>query len=173
MHQLLDRTVITNYFQLSLIISYLNIYTPVYLIKNHSILQSMSYPLDLSYGYSSSDDSFSYISDPWYCPVHNPVPPSGLSTLPQPYPYYYQVPIIQPQVSSPRYLPSSSVFQVSQKKTRRFTSEQIQILEDHFDKINKYVDKTTIDDLSTRTQLTPAQIRVWFNNKRTRARENT
>ncbi|CAF1585888.1 unnamed protein product [Adineta steineri] len=114
----------------------------------------MSFPLDSSYGYSSGDDSFSYISDPYYCPVHNPVPqpPSvGYCTFQQPYPYYYPVTIPQQQVSSPIY--SSSVFQVRPEKT------------------HKYVSKTTIDDLSTRTQLTPAQIRVWFNNKRTRERQ--
>ncbi|CAF0903811.1 unnamed protein product [Adineta steineri] len=132
----------------------------------------MSFPLDSSYGYSSGDDSFSYISDPYYCPVHNPVPqpPSvGYCTFQQPYPYYYPVTIPQQQVSSPIY--SSSVFQVRPEKTRRFSPEQIQILEEHFYKVDKYVSKTTIDDLSTRTQLTPAQIRVWFNNKRTRERQ--
>ena len=133
----------------------------------------MSYPLDLSYCYSSGDDSFSYISDPCYCPIHYPSPPpppSGLCPLHQPYPYYYHPTAIpQPQVSSPIYS-SASVFQVRPEKTRRFSSEQIHILEEHFNKIDKYVSKTTIDDLSTRTQLTPAQIRVWFNNKRTRER---
>ncbi|CAF1689050.1 unnamed protein product, partial [Adineta ricciae] len=59
---------------------------------------------------------------------------------------------------------------VRPERSRRFTTEQIQILEEHFYKVDKYVSKTTIDDLSTRTQLTPAQIRVWFNNKRTRER---
>ncbi|CAF4184627.1 unnamed protein product [Adineta steineri] len=120
----------------------------------------MSYPLDSSYGYSSGDDSFSYISDPYYCPVHNPVPqpPSvDYCIFQQPYPYYYPITIPQQQVRL--------------EKTRRFSPEQIQILEEHFYKVDKYVSKTTIDDLSTRTQLTPAQIRVWFNNKRTRERQ--
>ncbi|CAF4383637.1 unnamed protein product, partial [Rotaria magnacalcarata] len=36
--------------------------------------------------------------------------------------------------------------------------------------IDKYLSKLTIDELSTRTQLKPTQIRVWFNNKRTRER---
>jgi len=138
-------------------------------MKNHSILQIMSYPLDLSYCYSSGDESFSYISDPGYCPVHYPAPPAGVCTFHQPYPYYYPMAMAQPQVSSPIYS-SSSVFQVRPEKTRRFSPEQIHILEEHFSKIDKYVSKTTIDDLSTRTQLTPAQIRVWFNNKRTRER---
>ncbi|CAF1205563.1 unnamed protein product [Adineta steineri] len=121
----------------------------------------MSYPLDSSYGYSSGDDSFSYISDSYYCPVHNPVPqpPSvGYCTFQLPYPYYYPVTIPQQQVRP--------------EKTRRFSPEQFQILEEYFYKVDKYVSKTTIDDLSTRTQLTPAQIRVWFNNKRTRERQN-
>ncbi|CAF1468150.1 unnamed protein product [Adineta steineri] len=132
----------------------------------------MSYPLDSSYGYSSGDDSFSYISDSYYCPVHNPVPqppPVGYCTFQQPYPYYYPITIPQQQVSSSIY--SSCVFQVRPEKTRRFSPEQIQILEEHFYKVDKYVSKTTIDDLSTRTQLTPAQIRVWFTNKRTRERQ--
>ena len=115
----------------------------------------MSYPLDRSYCYSSGDDSFSYISDPCYCPVH------------QPYSYYYQIPIPQQQVSTPV---SSPILQVRPEKTRRFSPEQIRVLEEHFNKVDKYVSKTTIDDLSTRTQLTPAQIRVWFTNKRTRER---
>ncbi|UJR10900.1 hypothetical protein I4U23_015088 [Adineta vaga] len=132
----------------------------------------MSYPLDLSYGYSSSDDSFSYISDPYYCPLHNPPPPPTTSycTLHQSYPYYYPMAVPQVPVSTPIYQTSSSVLQVRPDKNRRFTMEQIQILEEHFYKVDKYVTKTTIDELSTRTQLTPAQIRVWFNNKRTRER---
>ncbi|CAF1489341.1 unnamed protein product, partial [Adineta ricciae] len=89
----------------------------------------MSYPLDLSYGYSSGDDSFSYISDPHYCPLHNP-PPSTYCTYHQPYPYYYH-PVAVPQV------------QVRPERSRRFTTEQIQILEEHFYKVDKYVSKTT------------------------------
>ncbi len=140
----------------------------------------MSYSLDSSYCYCSGEDSFSYISDPCYCSIHSctlhqsyqsycsvQYPPSGSCTLHQPYPYYYQGGIPQQQVSSPIYS-SSSVFQVRPEKSRRFSSEQIRILEEHFYKIDKYVSKTTIDDLSTRTQLKPAQIRVWFNNKRSR-----
>jgi hypothetical protein len=129
----------------------------------------MSYPLDLSYCYSSGDDSFSYISDPGYCPVHYPPPSTGLCPLHQPYPYYYQVAIPQQQVSHS--ISSSSVFQVRPEKTRRFSPEQIQILEEYFYKVDKYVSKTTVDELSTQTQLKPAQIRIWFNNKRTRERQ--
>jgi hypothetical protein len=130
----------------------------------------MSYSNDYSFCYSSGDDSFSYISDSsFYCPVHYP-PPSNLCPIHQPYPFYFQVstPQQQVQVSSPTF--SSSVFQVhpSKKETRRFTEEQIRILEEHFYKVDKYVSKLTIDDLSSRTQLKPSQIRVWFNNKRTR-----
>ncbi len=130
----------------------------------------MSYSNDYSFCYSSSDDSFSYISDSsFYCPVHYP-PPSNLCPIHQPYPFYFQVstPQQQVQVSSPTF--SSSMFQVhpSKKETRRFTEEQIRILEEHFYKVDKYVSKETIDDLSTRTRLKPSQIRVWFNNKRTR-----
>jgi hypothetical protein len=133
----------------------------------------MSYhPIDTSYSYCSSDDSFSYISDSYYCPVHyQPAPPpapSGLCPVHHyPYPYYVQVSTPQQQASSPI---SSSLFQARPEKNRRFSSEQVRILEEHFHKIDKYVSKTTIDDLSTRTQLKPAQIRVWFNNKRTRER---
>ena len=88
-----------------------------------------------------------------------------------PYPFYYQVPILQQeQMVSTSTLSSSSAssFQVRPEKNRRFTSEQIRILEEHFYRVDKYVSKATIDELSTRTQLKPAQIRVWFNNKRTR-----
>ena len=129
----------------------------------------MSYSLDLSYCYSSGDDSFSYISDPTYCPIHYP-PPATFCPLHQPYSYYYQVPAPQPQVSNTTTTSSSSVFQTRPEKARRFSPEQIQILEEYFHKVDKYVSKTTIDELSTRTQLKPAQIRVWFNNKRTRER---
>ena len=83
--------------------------------------------------------------------------------------------IPQQQVSSSSSFVSSSFCrsrsQVRPEKIRRYSSEQIRILEEHFYKVDKYVSKTTIDDLSTRTQLTPAQIRVWFNNKRTRDRQ--
>ena len=127
----------------------------------------MSYPIDTSYSYYSSDDSFSYISDSYYCPVHyQPSAPSGLCPVHYPYPYYVQVSTPQQQVST-----SSSLFQARPEKNRRFSSEQVRILEEHFYKIDKYLSKTTIDDLSTRTQLKPAQIRVWFNNKRTRERQ--
>ena len=54
------------------------------------------------------------------------------------------------------------------KKPRRFSSDQIRVLEEHFAKVEQYLSKVSVDDLSTRTQLTPAQIRIWFNNKRTR-----
>jgi hypothetical protein len=136
----------------------------------------MSYPNDLSYCYSSSDDSFSYISDlstSYYCPVHYPPPPSSnLCPIHQSYPFYFQVPTSQQQiqVSSPISSSSSSLFQVHpiKKENRRFTEEQIHILEEHFYKVDKYLSKETIDNLSTRTQLKPSQIRVWFNNKRTR-----
>ena len=138
----------------------------------------MSYSNDYSYCYSSSgDDSFSYISDlstssSFYCPVHYP-PPSTLCPLHQPHPFYFQMttpPQQQQQVQVSNSLSSSPIFQVRpvKKETRRFTEEQIRILEEHFYKIDKYLSKVTIDDLSTRTQLKPSQIRVWFNNKRTR-----
>ncbi|CAF3558607.1 unnamed protein product [Rotaria sp. Silwood2] len=88
----------------------------------------------------------------------------------QPYAYYNYIPVAQQQVSN-QICSSSSTFQVRPgKTTRRFSSEQIRILEEHFYKVDKYVSKATTDDLSTRTQLTPAQIRVWFTNKRTRER---
>jgi hypothetical protein len=128
----------------------------------------MPYSTDLSYSYSSNDDSFSYISDPtssFYCPVHNPPPPSGLCPIHHPYPYYFPVIISQQEQVSRS---SSSVFQVHPKNNRRFSSEQIRILEEHFSKVDKYPSKITIDELSTQTQLKPSQIRVWFNNKRTR-----
>jgi hypothetical protein len=112
-------------------------------------------------------------STSFYCPVHNPAPPPPSTVCPfhQPYPFYFQVASPQQQqawVSSP--ISSSSVFQVrpEKKENRRFTEEQIRILEEYFYKVNKYVSKATIDELSNRTQLKPAQIRVWFNNKRTR-----
>jgi hypothetical protein len=132
----------------------------------------MSYLNDFSYCYSSGDDSFSYISDlsaSYYCPVHYPPPSSTVCPIRQSYPFYFQVATSQQQVqvSSPT---SSSVFQVRpvKKENRRFTEEQIHILEEHFYKVDKYLSKERIDDLSTRTQLKPSQIRVWFNNKRTR-----
>ena len=142
----------------------------------------MSYPNDYSYTYSSGEESFSYLSDfsrssSYYCPVHYPLPPPPPTVCPihQPYPFYFQVstpPIrheeIQFEVN--QFISSSPKFQVrSEKKiNRRFNEEQIRILEEHFHKVNKYLSKETIDDLSTRTQLKPSQIRVWFNNKRTR-----
>ncbi|CAF2818646.1 unnamed protein product [Rotaria sp. Silwood2] len=138
----------------------------------------MLYADEYSYCYSSGDDSFSYILDSSYCPIHNTVPPPppsiGICTLHQPYSYYNYVPVVQQQQQqqqqqvSNKINSSSSIFQIRPEKTRRFSSEQIRILEEHFYKIDKYLSKITIDDLSTRTQLTPAQIRVWFNNKRTR-----
>jgi hypothetical protein len=130
----------------------------------------MSYSTDLSYSYYSSDDSFSYISDPspsFYCPVHNP-PPSSLCAVHHSYPVYFQVANPQQVQVSPSASSYSSVFQVHPKTNRRFSSEQIRILEEYFHKVDKYLSKVTIDELSTRTQLKPAQIRVWFNNKRTR-----
>jgi hypothetical protein len=141
----------------------------------------MSYSNDYSYCYSSGDDSFSYISDvstSFYCPLHYPPPPPPPSTfcpIHHSYPFYFQVATPQQQqqeqmqVSIP-ISSSSSVFQVrpAKKESRRFTEEQIRILEEHFYKVDKYVSKVTIDDLSNRTQLKPSQIRVWFNNKRTR-----
>ena len=133
----------------------------------------MSYSNDYSFCYSSGDDSFSYVSDSsFYCPVHHP-PPSNLCPIHQPYPFYYQVatPSQQPPYQVNHFIPSSPSFQVppiQQKSSRRFTEDQIRILEEHFTKVNKYLSKETIDELSTRTQLKPSQIRVWFNNKRTR-----
>ncbi|CAF1289242.1 unnamed protein product [Rotaria magnacalcarata] len=118
----------------------------------------MSYYQDFSYCYSSSDESFSYVSDPCYCPVHY-APPVSTCAIHQPYAYYTNngninvQPVVRPE------------------KTRRFSSEQIRILEEHFYKVDKYLSKVTIDELSTRTQLKPAQIRVWFSNKRTRERQ--
>jgi len=137
----------------------------------------MSYSNDNSYYYSSGDDSFSYISDistSYYCPLHyQPPPTSSYCPIHQSYPFYFQITPSQQQqpiqVSSP-ISSSSSVFQVRpvKKENRRFSEEQIRILEEHFYKVNKYVSKITIDELSNRTQLKPSQIRVWFNNKRTR-----
>ncbi|CAF3324854.1 unnamed protein product [Rotaria sp. Silwood2] len=130
----------------------------------------MSYAYESSYCYSSGDDSFSYFSDPCYCPIHNTSPQPAMCTHYQPYAYYNYIPVAQQQVSN-QICSSSSTFQVRPgKPTRRFSSEQIRILEEHFYKVDKYVSKATTDDLSTRTQLTPAQIRVWFTNKRTRER---
>jgi hypothetical protein len=132
----------------------------------------MSYSNDYSYCYSSSDDSFSYISDlstSYYCPVHYPPPSSNVCPIHQSYPFYFQINTPQKvQVSSST--SSTSLFQVRPTKisNRRFTEDQIHILEEHFNKVDKYLSKETIDDLSTRTQLKPSQIRVWFNNKRTR-----
>ena len=119
----------------------------------------MSYSTGLSYSYSSSDESFSYISDSTsslYCPIHHS------------YPYYFPVVIPQQEQVSHSNSSSTSVFQIHPKKNRRFSSEQIRILEEHFFKVDKYLSKVTIDELSTRTQLKPSQIRVWFNNKRTK-----
>ncbi len=133
----------------------------------------MSYPNDYSYCYSSGDDSFSYISDlstSYYCPVHYPPPPpSTVCPIHQPYPFYFQIATPQQQVQVSSSI-SSSVFQVrpAKKDNRRFTEEQTRILEEHFYKVDKYVSKVTIDDLSNRTQLKPSQIRIWFNNKRSR-----
>ena len=141
----------------------------------------MSYPNDYSYAYSSGDESFSYVSDfsippSFYCPVHYPPPPTTtMCPIHQPYPYYFQMatpPVRQENIpfEVSHFISSSPKFQVrSEKKvTRRFNEEQTRILDEHFHKVNKYLSKETIDDLSTRTQLKPAQIRVWFNNKRTR-----
>ncbi|CAF1263560.1 unnamed protein product [Rotaria magnacalcarata] len=132
----------------------------------------MSYYQDLSYCYSSNDESFSYVSHPCYCPVHNS-PPVSMCTLHQPSPYNNNNNNgninTQPEVSNSINTNSSSL-QVCREKTRRFSSEQIRILEEHFCKIDKYLSKLTIDAVSTRTQLKPTQIRVWFNNKRTRER---
>ena len=77
---------------------------------------------------------------------------------------YYPQPVIIPEPQQQVSNPSSFVSYILivldlayiQKKTRRFSSEQIRILEEHFYKVDKYVFKTTIDDLSTRTQLTAA-----------------
>lgn len=144
----------------------------------------MSYPNDYSYCYSSGEDSFSYISDTsasYYCPIHyQPPPPSSASNLcpiHQSYPFYFQLytppsQLVQqqPLVQVSPIISSSPLFQDRPKKkeSRRFTEEQIRILEEHFYKVDKYVSKVTIDELSSRTQLKPSQIRVWFNNKRTR-----
>jgi hypothetical protein len=133
----------------------------------------MSYLNDYSFCYSSGEDSFSYISDSsFYCPVHYP-PPSNVCPIHQPYPFYFQVatPPSQPQYQVSNFIqssPSIQVHPIQQKSNRRFTEDQIRILEEHFTKVNKYLSKETIDELSTRTQLKPSQIRVWFNNKRTR-----
>ena len=106
----------------------------------------------------------SYLSDASYSSGYYPSP-AAICPVHQPY-YYYQPP---PQVSHTPSSSSSSLLQVRRpEKTRRFSSEQIQILEEHFYKVDKYVSKVTIDSLSSRTQLKAAQIRVWFNNKRTR-----
>lgn len=66
----------------------------------------------------------------------------------------------QIQVRSP--ISSSSVFQFrsTKKETCRFLEEQIRILEEYYHKVDKYVSKVTIDELSTRTQLKQSQIRV-------------
>jgi hypothetical protein len=133
----------------------------------------MSYSNDYSFYYSSGEDSFSYISDSsFYCPVHYPPPPSNLCPIHQPYPFYFQIatPQQQQQYQVNNSISSSPSFQVHpiKKSNRRFTEEQIRVLEEHFTKVNKYLSKETIDELSTRTQLKPSQIRVWFNNKRTR-----
>jgi len=134
----------------------------------------MSYSNDYSYFYSSNDDSFSYISDlstSYYCPVHySPLPPpSNVCPIHQSYPFYFQINTPQ-KVQVSNSTSSSSLFQAHPRKkpNRRFTEDQIRILEQHFDKVDKYLSKETIADLSTRTQLKSSQIRVWFNNKRTR-----
>ncbi len=146
----------------------------IYSERTHTniIENKMSYPIDYSYCYSSGDDSFSYISDlstSYYCPVHHPPPTSTVCPIHQPYPFYFQIATPQQQVQVSSSI-SSSVFQVrpAKKENRRFTEEQIRILEEHFYKVDKYVSKVTIDDLSNRTQLKPSQIRIWFNNKRSR-----
>ncbi|CAF4968682.1 unnamed protein product, partial [Rotaria socialis] len=118
-----------------------------------------------SYCYSSSDESFSYVSDPCYCPVHY-APPVNTCAIHQPYAYYTNNGNIN--VQPVRRLVD---FLLNKFGTRRFSSEQIRILEEHFYKVDKYLSKVTIDELSTRTQLKPAQIRVWFSNKRTRERQ--
>ncbi|CAF3604987.1 unnamed protein product [Rotaria socialis] len=120
---------------------------------------------------------FRMFSYPCYCLVYNS-PPVSMCTLHQPYSYNNNDnnnnnnngninP--QPEVSNCITTNLSSL-QVGREKTRRFSSEQIRILEEHFYKIDKYLSKLTIDELSTRTQLKPTQIRVWPNNKRTRER---
>ena len=133
-----------------------------------NIIHKMSYTNDYSFCYSSGDDSFSYISDlstSYYRPLH------------QLYPFYFQISTPQHQQQYQQQggqvnhlLTSSPVFQIRPKKkeNRRFTEEQIRILEEHFYRVDKYVSKVTIDELSNRTQLKPSQIRVWFNNKRIR-----
>ena len=132
---------------------------------------------DYSYCYSSGDDSFSYVSDSttsssYYCPLHyqqqQQVQPN-ICPIHQSYPLYFQVytPPAQPQIQY-QVSPSFQTRIPTKKETRRFTEEQIRILEEHFYKVDKYVSKVTIDELSSRTQLKPAQIRVWFNNKRSR-----
>lgn len=142
----------------------------------------MSYTNDYSYCYSSSDESFSYVSDTsasFYCPNQYqipPPPPSNVCPIHQCYPFcfqvytppsYYQQPPVQVSTTMQS---SSSVFQnrSRKKENRRFTEEQVRILEEHFYKVDKYVSKVTIDELSSRTQLKPSQIRIWFNNKRSR-----
>jgi hypothetical protein len=132
----------------------------------------MSYSNDYSFCCSSGEDSFSYISDSsFYCPVHYPPPPPPCP-IHQPYPIYFQIatPQQQQQYQVSNSILSSPSFQVQpiKKSNRRFTEDQIHVLEEHFNKVNKYLSKETIDELSTRTQLKPSQIRVWFNNKRTR-----
>lgn len=136
-----------------------------------SIYSKMAYSYDYSYYYPTCDDSFSNVSDGYYCPVHH-TPQVSMCNYQQPY-YYYSPMTVTPQhVSHQTNLssPSSLIKVRHPEKTRRFSPEQIRILEEHYYKVDKYVNKITIDDLSTRTQLTPAQIRVWFTNKRTRER---
>ena len=142
-------------------------------VISHSMSKTMSYLSDVSYSYFSGDDSSLYVSDQptcYYCPVHNPYPPnSGICSIcHQSCPLYFQVANPQHHQVSPPNSSSSSLFQVPSRKNQRFSPEQVRILEEHFYKVDKYVSKLTIDDLSMRTQLKPAQIRVWFNNKRTR-----
>ncbi|CAF4019476.1 unnamed protein product [Rotaria sp. Silwood1] len=96
----------------------------------------------MSYCCASGESSFSYILDSCYYLNHNSSSPINAYNYYQPYFYYNEV--VMPQRQQP--------------------------VKEHFYKVDKYVSKQTIDDLSIRTQLTPAQIRIWFNNKRTRER---
>lgn len=145
----------------------------------------MSYSNDYSFCYSSADDSFSYISDTslsssssYYCPIHYQQVQTNICPIHQSYPFYFQIytpsppPVVAVQqsyeVSSQLSCSPSFQKRPTKKENRRFTEEQIRILEEHFYKVDKYVSKVTIDELSTRTQLKASQIRVWFNNKRSR-----
>ena len=125
----------------------------------------MSYRNDYSFSYPSGDDSLSYASDSsFYCPIHH-APPSNLCPIHQPYPFFFQTatPPQQPRYQVSNFIPLSPSFEIrpiQQKPSRRFTQEQIHILEEHFTKVNKYLSKETIDELSTRARLKPSQIRV-------------